>query len=365
MRHPFLLTYHLARQFAVWLFIMSVGFIILIGMVSFAEMLGQAEKSNDGAAVAFQYVLYNIPNSFLDYLPFIALFAATLCLSRLNRLQQIAVMKASGISTMQILTPLLLVALLFGSLLIAFGNPLGASGRHLYDLARQERIGVQRQFVTTGSGIWIREDRTAQPYIIRAQETATDKNIIFLRNVTLLMFSEKNDFLYQAKARQALLKDGYWTIQNAEIIDAETGQKRKQALSIPTPIQANDLQNRLNQPDAISIWDLPERITIARNTGNLATDYIVRFQSLISIPILMMAMVLIAASFSLESGRMVHFGRNIGWAIISGFGLFVLKSLAANLGKIGYLPIYWSIWAPIGIAVLIGLTLLIIREEEI
>ena len=67
---------------------------------------------------------------------------------------------------------------------------------------------------------------------------------------------------------------------------------------------------------------------------------------MLTLPFMLMAMVLVAASFSLPTGRLLSSGRTIGYAILFGFLLFIFGKFVAKLSELNILPILLASLAP-------------------
>jgi len=74
-------------------------------------------------------------------------------------------------------------------------------------------------------------------------------------------------------------------------------------------------------------------------------------------------MVLIAASVGLGHARAGGTGRMILSGVIAGFVLYVVTEIARNLGNEGLVPPPLAAWAPAVVAILLGATVLLFRED--
>ncbi|MCV5261597.1 LptF/LptG family permease, partial [Escherichia coli] len=91
-------------------------------------------------------------------------------------------------------------------------------------------------------------------------------------------------------------------------------------------------------PDTIDIWRLPGFIAVLEEAGFSAVRHRLHFQSLLALPVLAMAMALLAAGFSMRSSRrggvaqMVGAGVAAGCILVGGFlaWLVVLTDVPAR-----------------------------------
>ena len=94
-----------------------------------------------------------------------------------------------------------------------------------------------------------------------------------------------------------------------------------------------------------------------------AVGYRLRFQSLLALPALLAAMVLIAAAFSLKLSRMGGVGMQVLGGVGAGFVLYVARKLASDLGAAGVLSAPVAAWSPAIVANMLGALTLLNRED--
>jgi lipopolysaccharide export system permease protein len=80
-------------------------------------------------------------------------------------------------------------------------------------------------------------------------------------------------------------------------------------------------------------------------------------------PLLMMAMVLIAAGFTMRPARFGGTGRMVLYAMLAGFAIFFLRNFAQALGETAQIPILVAAWSPPLAAILFSLGLLLHLED--
>ena len=87
------------------------------------------------------------------------------------------------------------------------------------------------------------------------------------------------------------------------------------------------------------------------------------FHLLLARPLLMVAMVLIAATFGLKHARSGGHISGVVLSVISGFLLFIFAEFMKTLGELAMLSPPLAAWTPGVIASLLGITLLLHRED--
>ncbi len=74
-------------------------------------------------------------------------------------------------------------------------------------------------------------------------------------------------------------------------------------------------------------------------------------------------MVLIAAIFAMRGTTRGGIGLVVGGTVLTGFMLFFLTYLALALGRTGNLPVGLAAWAPAGVSLMLGVSLLLHFED--
>jgi len=99
------------------------------------------------------------------------------------------------------------------------------------------------------------------------------------------------------------------------------------------------------------------------NAGGNHLPYLVQFHTLLATPVFLIAMVLIAASVSLQFVRFGQAGKMILGGILSGFVLYTITSLITSLGSNGIVPPAVAAWSPACVAILFGMSILLHQED--
>ena len=110
-------------------------------------------------------------------------------------------------------------------------------------------------------------------------------------------------------------------------------------------------------------WGLPAYIAGLERAGFSARAHRVWYQMELAQPLLLAAMVLIAAGFTMRHARAGKTGMYVLLAILGGFFIFFLRNFAQVLGNNGQIPILLSAWAAPVAAILLALGLLLHLEE--
>ena len=155
----------------------------------------------------------------------------------------------------------------------------------------------------------------------------------------------------------------HWDLKKVTIHAHGAAPEPHDTWKLPTRLKREQVGESLAEPDTVSFWALPSFIDAARNAGLPAFQFELQYQLLLSRPLLLVAMVLIAATVSLRVFRFGNIGRMILGGVGAGFVLYVAGELARGLGGAGVVPPVLAAWSPAVIASSIGFTVLLHQED--
>jgi len=121
------LAFYLGKRFARAMLIVFMTVFALIYMLDFVELLRRTSDVPNATSLALARLsLMRTPAIAEQVFPFAVLFGAMLTLLDLSRKLELVIARAAGLSAWQFLLAPLVVAILFGGLLIGIYNPISA-----------------------------------------------------------------------------------------------------------------------------------------------------------------------------------------------------------------------------------------------
>ena len=87
------------------------------------------------------------------------------------------------------------------------------------------------------------------------------------------------------------------------------------------------------------------------------------WHGLLALPVLLCAMVLIAATFSLRQTRRGGTVYLVIGGVISGFLLYFMSNVVYALGLSASVPVVLAAWSPAGVSTFLGVSLLLHLED--
>lgn len=351
---------YLGGMFLRWFAVVALA---VLGLVYVAELVELIRRGADEDGVTLpllaQMAGYKVLSTGQRVLPFILFATAMVTLFRLNARQELAVLRAAGVSVWQFLRPLLLCAAMagFGQLLIL--NPLAAMGQAAFDRLENTYLGTGNNDIQ--QNIWLRQ-RDGDGYaIVHARQMLP--SLVVLRDVMVLRFKADGTFAGRLDVREARLAAGQWQLSDGWSAVAGEAPQRVQQLALPTDLTLRQLQDRFATPDTLPFWELPGFIRQLQDAGYAATRHRVYFAGLLATPVLYAVMVLLAAVFALTPPRKRQVLRLLAGGTATGFLLYFAADIVTALGIAGRLPVAMAALVPAAVAGFLALTVLLKRED--
>ena len=243
-------------------------------------------------------------------------------------------------------------------------NPLSSSLFAQSEELTAKAFGSAPKQATAGADtgpVWIRQKTNGAEAIIGAQNTFDGG--LGLTDVTAYVFAPNGTFSYRIDAPRAHYTPGAWQMENATIAAPDAPLKSEATYALPTNLTPSEVQQTFLKLNAVSFWTLPSLIASARRAGMSTDRYALQYNALLARPILLMAMILIAANVSLRYSRSRNLAAVIITGVAIGFVLYMVLKVAEDLGSGGVVPPLLAAWLPAIVATLVGVTVLLHLED--
>ena len=357
------LSAYLARHIAFWLaavFVIVTGVAFLFDTV---EMLRRsAGKTDIGIIPILQMCILKLPFLVQQLLPFCVLLGATLAFWNLARANELVVTRAAGVSVWQILAPPTAIAILVGVVQVSLFNPLASAMLSKFEKMEARYLKRSVSLLSVSSaGLWLRQSDATGQSVIHANRVA--QSDMSLRDVIIFLFEGEDRFIGRIDAENAKLRVGYWDIRNAWISSPNKRPYHVATHRLDTDLTLNKILDSFASPETMSFWQLPGFIKILEKAGFTGHRHKLYWHSLLASPILMAAMVLVAAIFALRASGRAGAAWSISGAVLCGFLLYFMSDLVYALGLSASIPALLAAWTPAGVSTLLGLSALIHIED--
>lgn len=365
MRLSWTLSLYFGRQFVIGFLGALAVLAALVFLFDFIETLRRA-SGRSGISV-FQVAglaLLQLPVLTQKLLPFAALFGGMYTFARLTRTNELAVARASGVSVWQFMLPAALIAVGIGGFVVTTLNPLTAATANRHEQLEARYLhGRPSLLALSSTGLWLRQADPEGQSVIYAQ-SVSQQGLTFNDITIFLYHGETPDtFTGRIDAKEGQLEPGHWVLTNVVLTSPDKPAESLARFILPTTLTLSQIQESFASPETLSFWALPRFIELLQRSGFAALKHRVHWHSILSTPLILFAMVLIAAAFSLRLTRRGGTFLLIAGGVAAGFLFYLLSDLVLALGLSGKVPATLAAWAPAGISTLLGLSLLLHLED--
>ena len=356
------LNLYFARRFMTLFMMVTAVFAGILIMIDVIDQLRQADVTLGGAVYLS---LLNVPESLYQILPLIIILTAIALFLGLARSSELVVVRAAGRSGLVFLAAPVLAALLIGAAGVAIFNPLVAATSKTYDRLKANS-GDGSALSISADGLWMRQGTDGEQSVIYAARTNADGSA--LQQVTFLTFDAEGLPKLRIEAADARLETGNWVLQQVKQWDLQAPNPEQSAslspeVLVPTDLTINRIRNGFGTPSSVAFWNLPRYIQDLERAGFSARSYQVWFQMELALPLLLAAMVLMAAGFTMRHARSGKTGQMVLLALLGGFLIFFLRNFAQVLGENGQIPVALAAWTPPVAAAFLAIGLLLHLED--
>jgi lipopolysaccharide export system permease protein len=338
------------------------GIAALVFIIDFTQLSGRASGLPQYTLLIGLWIsAMRMPMVLIQLVPFVALFAGMAMLIQLNRKYELVVARSAGLSAWQFLLPACLAAFLFGCLAVGVLNPLAAFG---FNKAEEIEVAWKTTKSKTVSAIkdpWLRQTTNEGDTIIGAKNILNNGQVLI--NPVFLRFGSNGGIGSRVDAEMATLGTKKWLLSNVRISREGTEPESLATYEIATNFTAELIQERLQRPETIPFFQLPQKISVARALGVPANAFAMQFHSSLALPALVTAMTLIAATVSLKFVRFGQSATMVMGGIIAGFMLYVVSVLVKAFGSAGLVPPFVAAWFPVVVAFSFGVSFLLHKED--
>jgi len=353
------LSLYLAGRFARTVIAVFLFVFFLIYTVDVVEMLrrsGDAPKATGFLMASLSFL--RTPTVAEQALPFAVLFGSMIAFLNLSRKMELVVARAAGVSVWQILAPPIIVIVLGGVLSVVAYNPASTWMKDRSDEIETSVFGGQSN---PWGDLWLRQKSVDGQAIIHARGKGADGASI--SGVEVFNFDGKGNFIERVDAASGELHEGYWELHDAKVVMPGFETLPAATYLLATTLTRREVTQAFGSPETVSFWSLPGLAEQTAQAGLDATPYRLRYQELLARPLLLAAMVLVAACFSLRFFRMGGVEYMVSGGVTAGFMLYVATKVINDLGEAGFISASVAGWSPGLVGCLFGVYVLLQQED--
>lgn len=363
-----ILSLYIARRFFTMFLMVFAGFFAVLFLIDMVEEIRRFADQGLSLAATAELALLNTPQSAYRILPMTVILAAIALFLALARSSELVVIRASGRSALSMLAAPLVAALVIGAIAVTVLNPIVAGTAKQYEAkSSRYKLGEENVLSVSREGLWLRQGGPDGQTVIRAARANSDGTTLYGASFTT--FAPESGPVSRIDAAEATLSDGAWLLKEAKRwhfmlgANPERDATYYEVFRLASDLTADQIRESFGAPATIPIWELPAFIDSLERAGFSARKHNVWLQMELALPLLLVAMVLVGAGFTMRHARSGRTGMMVLMAIIAGFAIFLLRNFAQVLGENGQIPVALAAWSPPLAAALLSLSLVLHLED--
>lgn len=339
---------------SVLLAIIGVTFLLLSLDLLFA-LLAELEELRDSYQLpqAAQFILLTSPRRLYELLPTGTLLGCLISLGALANNSELVVMRAAGVSLLQILWSTLRPVLLVAGIGFVVGEYVAPWSEQVAQSSRAVTIGGGKA-LHSRYGVWHRE---GNEYIhVNAVDPAGR-----LFDVTRFRLDDEGRLVQASHADSALFQSDHWFMEGVEV--TEVGQREARAsayesLTWYTSVTPALLTLLTMDPEDLSLTGLWRYANYLTQQGLDGAPYLLAFWNKLLQPLMMCSMVFIAIAYVFGPLRQVTMGLRILAGIVTGLMLRYCQEFAGTAALVYEAAPLLAAAVPVVAGMVIGLVAL-------
>jgi LPS export ABC transporter permease LptG/LPS export ABC transporter permease LptF len=348
---PRILDEYVVREFLNIFFLVLAGFLMLLIIFTFFELIGDILRNRIPLATVGAYLINLTPNLLYNITPLAVLIAVLVTFGVLNRNSELVAMKATGISLYRLVVPIVSIAVVLAVLLFLFDQYYLPQANRRQEALRNIIKGKPPQTVLHPEQKWIfGQPRAGEPGRIFYYQFFDSDHDEFV-NLSVFEFDPATFSLTRRIfAARATWDDDNdtWRFQNGWMRDlAGTVDYRefKNTSFAEIHEEPGYFKKESLQSQEMNFGQLERYINDLRQSGFDTMRLRVALWHKVAYPLTAIVMAVLAIPFALSMGRR---GSLTGIAIAIGVALTyqVIDSLFGAMGNVNYLPAILAAWSP-------------------
>ncbi len=339
-----ILERYLLREYLKIFSLALSALVIIYLLVDFFEKIRKFVEYGAGALPVLAFFSFKLPRIIFDVTPLALLIATVLMLSSFARTHEITAIKASGVSLIRVMIPLLGMGLAVGFVLLMANRSFIAKTTVQAKMIKQTQIEKKPQ---TGyfkqQQVWLRLDSHT---FLNVQLIEPSQEVMY--GVSLYRLTPDFSLQETLEAKELRYENGQWLMVNGvyrtfgpdSTMHTEVFEKRPLTLDR----KPEDFQNIMLKEDEMTYQELEQYQERLSREGFNARRYQVELSSRLALPFVSLIMVLVGIPSGLRGGPRTGLAKGIGLCLIIAVGYWFVLSLSISLGRGGVLPPVLSAW---------------------
>jgi LPS export ABC transporter permease LptF/LPS export ABC transporter permease LptG len=354
--YPLLLDKLVLRDFAAYLGMILLSFLLLTLVFTFFELLGDIVRNRIPMIMVGRYLLNVSPSMIYTMTPLSVLLAVLTTIGLLQKTNEITAMKATGISIYRVIFPVFVIAAAISTGLFFFDQFYIPAANQRQETLRNQIKGKPAQTYLRPDRKWIFGEHNTIYYY---EFFDPDQNTF--ANITAFTFDPATfELTGRVHASRA-----HWSPQLNKWVFEQGWSRTFQQSAIQTyhPFDADTFplfieppsyfKKEVRQSSEMNYHELRAYIADLQQSGFDVVRLRVQLQKKFAYPLITLVMAILAVPFSLSAGRKGAL-TGIAVALTVAIVYFIAAGLFEAMGNASQLPAAMAAWAPDLIFALLG-----------
>jgi LPS export ABC transporter permease LptG/LPS export ABC transporter permease LptF len=356
---PQLVDTYVLNSFLFYLGVWLIGFVVLIHVFTFFELLSDIVKNRIPMAQVFEYLFFLTPKLVYDTTPMSVLVSVLFTFGVFTKNNEITAFKACGVSLFRLAVPVLLASTAVSGGLFAFDHYWIPDANRRQDALRNVIKGRPPQTYLRPDRKWIygRGDRIYYyKYFDPAESVMVGVSVFELdpKSFRLTKHIQAEKAHWERSLNKWVFENG-WARDIVGIRETKVLDFRGQTMTFPELTERpSHFTKEVKQYFQMNTNDLRDYIADLQQSGFNTIALQVQYHKKFSVPLFAVIMALLSIPFSFLAGnRGTMAGVGVSFAIAIAY--FSINMLFEQVGNLSQLPPELAAWSPDAIFTLTGL----------
>ncbi len=335
----------LVRAFARWTGIV-LGFLVVVHLMGDSvTLIGRLNRRETNLLHLPELLWWKLPLAIENVLPFAIVAGITLACSEMQNQRAVVVLRATGISIRQLATVAGAFAFCVGLLATLVLSPWHAAATQQDKFLSRNLSRLDALPPIDFDNLWIRTVGSDAYAVVRVGSWSPSTTTI----------TDITTFTYFSQDQEGSdATGGTINVQHrpSRTLEGESGRQVAQALA-----------SSAARPENVGFWQLPQVVVNRSDLGLDTNEYRLKWQQLLSLPLLFAALGLLGAGLVLRLGSRITSRRPIVLAIILGLVVLFVRKYFALQASLHQLPHEIAVFFPIVLCFLLASFMLLGRDR--
>ncbi|MCG8378522.1 MAG: LPS export ABC transporter permease LptG [Proteobacteria bacterium] len=336
-----ILDRYIARNLIAISLLALFALVVVFSFFSLVDQLDDTGVGNYGVLQAIQYVLLTIPRLSYELFPIATVIGSMAVLGILANNSELAVIRTSGVSQLQLALSFLKTSIVFIIVSIIIGEFIAPVSEHA---AQQKRsIALTEQIsLKTKYGFWSRD---GDSYINIRKILPGDR----VEQIYIFEFDKNHELRSSIHARHAEYNNDKWILHDilkTEISEEQISTKRYDTAEWEAVLNPEVIDLVTIKPRYLSLYGLVSYIRYLKANNQNSKLYVQAFWSKIVNPFAIIAMILLALCVVKCEARPIGLGQRVFIGALIGIIFHLVNQVSGHLGIVYGIPSFISVSLP-------------------